>query len=683
MEVTDVSTKSLLKKSSSFDINKVKKVTFCNTVKVFVDDLNNVQNTEDNENLEVRYIEINIVDKSKEVTANDTFDDCKVTDFLVHKVIYDNYVLPDDEELGVLNETKDDNAVLFESVIEDEELEFVVHKVTDHEDDLIEKDSDFNVDPGEENENLSPSESEGNELSTKISKLSIENILEHDKIIALIDQTSLGFSTLNNPPNILPNSENISKKKISKNNDHSLGTVPKGITDNLILSPPLQELSLEKIVKAHSDNILYELDISPLNSIQESDSESDASSEGTMIMMTSEECQKNEQHIQESLLQYQSLKEKISKMENSKLLDNDIESSMSVDKCKSNESVNDEELSIKEVKCDSVSASDILESSNAFFDKTNTSVNFISSETCYSNSKCDELKVTKRIYSSSLPDTDLINANYNNLYSRHLHALKRASSENSTGFLKKTPTNVEIPSDVREWKILISSLEKNSVNIDTEDNQNILHREEIKSKEECRYVSISDCSGDSESTTSIPKSDELENFVHESTERVERIRKRYHVSKKQHFRLDVPRHAPVRGIRPRFGSTAEILQLMQKQNNPPFISLGGTKNHMSWPCEETSSNLEENVMGKHSNHFYVSHSLTSEYSSQSSIDSYSEESLNTSCDHYSISSCPSVIVHERGTPEGASPPRPRIEINVDSSSSNYDSDSFVYYSLKV
>ncbi|GFR14716.1 uncharacterized protein TNCT_134371 [Trichonephila clavata] len=680
MENTDVSTKSLLKKSSSFDINKkAKKVTFCNTVKVFVDDPNNVKSTEGSENLDIKYIEISIVDKSKEVIPNDTFDDCKVTDFLVHKVIYDNYVLPDDEELGVSNETTDNGSIIFESGIEDDELEFVVHKVTDHEDELINKDSDFNVDTGEENEKLSSFEYEDIELSTKkISKLSVENILEHDKIIALIDQTSLGLSTLSNSPNILPNSETISKKKFSKNNDQTLS---KGILDDLTLSPPLQELSLEKIVKAHSDNILYELDISPLNSIQESDSESDASSEGTMIMMTSEECQKNEQHIRESLLQYQSLKEKTSKSENSKTLDN-IESSMSADKCYSNEDVSGE-LPQTTVQCDSISGSDILESVDSVFDK-NSSINFISSEIYSSSSIPDELKVTKRTYSSSLPDADLINANYNNLYSRHLFALKRASSENSASFLRKAPKNVEIPSDVREWKILISSLEKNSVSSDTEDCQNNLAEEEelIKPKKECCYVSISDCSGDSGVSTSIPKSDELENFVYESTERVERIRKRYHISR-THVRLDVPRHAPVRGIRPRFGSTAEILQLMQKRNNPPFITFSGTKNHMSWPCEETSSNHEQSVTDKHSNHFYISHSLNSGYSSQSSIDSYSEESLNTSCDHCSISSCPSVMVHERGTPEGASPSKPRIEINIDSSSQNYDSDSFVYYSLKV
>ncbi|GFV38077.1 uncharacterized protein TNCV_1410541 [Trichonephila clavipes] len=679
MENTDVSTKSLLKKSSSFDINKeAKKVTFSNTVKVFVDDPNNVKGVEGCENLDIKYIEISIVDKSKEIIPNDTFDDCKVTDFLVHKVIYDNYVLPDDEELGVSNETTDDGSIIFQSGIEEDELEFVVHKVTDHEDDLINKDSDFNVNTGEENEKLSSFESEDNELSTKkISKLSVENILEHDKIIALIDQTSLGLSTLNSSPNILPNSETVSRKKISKINDQTLS---KGIPDDLTLSPPLQELSLEKIVKAHSDNILYELDISPLNSIQESDSESDASSEGTMIMMTSEECQKNEQHIRESLLQYQSLKDKTSKSEHSKALDDNIESSLSADKCYSNKDVSDELLQTT-VQCDSISGSDRLESVDSVFDK-NSSINFISSEICSSSSTPDELKVTKRTYSSSLPDADLINANYNNLYSRHLFAMKRASSENSTSFLRKPPKNVEIPSDVREWKILISSLEKNSINSDTEDCQNNLAEEEeiIKPNKECCYVSISDCSGDSGVSTSIPKSDELENFVYESTERVERIRKRYHISR-THVRLDVPRHAPVRGIRPRFGSTAEILQLMQKRNNPPFITFSGTKNHMSWPCEETSSNHEQSVMDKHSNHFYISHSLNGGYSSQSSIDSYSEESLNTSCDHCSISSCPSVMVHERGIPEGASPSKPKIEINIDSSSQN--SDSFVYYSLKV
>ncbi|KAF8778604.1 hypothetical protein HNY73_015308 [Argiope bruennichi] len=665
---TDCCTKSLLKKSNSFDISKAKKVTFSNTVKVFVDDPSKLINTDKNENLDVNYIEISIVDKSKELLPTESFDDCKVTDFLVHKVIYDNYVLPDDDELCLSNEINDENPILFESGPEDDELEFVVHKVTDHEDDLIKKDADFSIDSTEENENISVSDSEDNKLDAKFSKLSVENILEHDKIIALIDQTSLGLSALSSPSLTLSGPEVISDKIFIKNSDKSVAVIPKVMDNTLVLSPPLQELSLDKIVKAHSENVLCDIDISPLNSIQETDSDSDVSSEGTMIMMTSEECQKNEQHIRESFLKFQSLKERTNKTEQPETASDNLDCSASVEEINSNAIQDDTKLLDESVESDAVLISDNVESSSAHFTENFTSTNFDFSEKCSSDSDPNELPISKRTYSSSLPDTDLIYANYHSLHSKHAYALKRASSENGTSFIRKPAMSVEIPSDVREWKILLSSVEKITGDYQTTGN--------MKENENSSFLSIPDQSDLHEAASQIPKSDELENFVHESTERVERIRKRYYVNGKSHIRFGVPKH--VRGIRPRFGSTAEILQLMQKRNNPPFVAFNGAKNHMSWPCEESNSSHEPVVLNRHSNNFYVSQS-----SSQSSIDSYSEEPLNTSCDHYSISSCPSIIVHERGSPEGASPPRPRTEINVHSSSQNYDSDSFVYYSLKI
>ncbi|GIY16145.1 uncharacterized protein CEXT_258391 [Caerostris extrusa] len=554
----------------------------------------------------------------------------------IHKVIYDNYILPDDDELGVSNEVTDDSSILFGSAVEEEDLEFVVHKVTDHEDELIKKDSDFNVDTGEEIKNISESDLENSELDTKFSKLSIENIIEHDKIIALIDQTSLGLSILSRPSITKSSSEGIIHKNNAKSNKSSLDNVDKNITENLVLSPPLQELSLEKIVKAHSENVLCELDISPLNSIIETDSESDASSEGTMIMMTSEECQKNEEHIRESLLQYQSLKEKANKTEESESLHTDLESFISVEDYNLDKNQGNTELT----------ESEVLKHVQEFVDESNENVSFTNS--IISETSSNELNISKRA----------------------------ATSSENDGFIRKPLTVVEIPRDVREWKILPGPSEKCSVDVTAGDNQVVQNIGEIEQKHSIVHVSEN-------SDSSISKSDELENFVHESTERVERIRKRYYLSGKSLTRFGIPKHSPVRGIRPRFGSTAEILQLMQKQNNPPFITFSGTKNHMSWPCEESNSNHERNVMDDHSNHFYISQSLTSEHSSQSSIDSYSEEPLNTSCDHCSISSCPSIMVHERGTPEGASPPRPRIEINIDSPNQSYDSDSFVYYSLKI
>lgn len=76
------------------------------------------------------------------------------------------------------------------------------------------------------------------------------------------------------------------------------------------------------------------------------------------------------------------------------------------------------------------------------------------------------------------------------------------------------------------------------------------------------------------------ESDELALFVQQDASRIERLRKRYSSgSDDEHDDYGFNRRPSVRGIKPRFGSTTEILQQMQSQITPPLP----TGSHISWP----------------------------------------------------------------------------------------------------
>ncbi|KAF6198232.1 hypothetical protein GE061_007979 [Apolygus lucorum] len=78
------------------------------------------------------------------------------------------------------------------------------------------------------------------------------------------------------------------------------------------------------------------------------------------------------------------------------------------------------------------------------------------------------------------------------------------------------------------------------------------------------------------------ESDELALFVQQDASRIERLRKRYSSAGGSDDEQDdygFNRRPSVRGIKPRFGSTTEILQQMQSQIAPPLPS----GSHVSWP----------------------------------------------------------------------------------------------------
>lgn len=85
----------------------------------------------------------------------------------------------------------------------------------------------------------------------------------------------------------------------------------------------------------------------------------------------------------------------------------------------------------------------------------------------------------------------------------------------------------------------------------------------------------------------IDHQDELAMFVQQDASRIERIKKRYsntpsNVSDDdEHDDYGFSRRPSVRGIKPRFGSTTEILQQMQAQLQQPAPTKAGS--HMTWP----------------------------------------------------------------------------------------------------
>ncbi|PSN52759.1 hypothetical protein C0J52_07497 [Blattella germanica] len=83
--------------------------------------------------------------------------------------------------------------------------------------------------------------------------------------------------------------------------------------------------------------------------------------------------------------------------------------------------------------------------------------------------------------------------------------------------------------------------------------------------------------------------DELALFVEQDAGRIERIKQRYNDTNNnnnnndkddEHDDYGFNRRPSVRGIKPRFGSTTEILQQMQSQLQPPALL---ARSHVSWP----------------------------------------------------------------------------------------------------
>ncbi|XP_064088107.1 uncharacterized protein LOC135202557 isoform X3 [Macrobrachium nipponense] len=79
--------------------------------------------------------------------------------------------------------------------------------------------------------------------------------------------------------------------------------------------------------------------------------------------------------------------------------------------------------------------------------------------------------------------------------------------------------------------------------------------------------------------------DELAEFVRQDAGRMERLRRRYDASDQEEYGFN--RRPSVRGIKPRFGSTTDLLNQMATQLAPPAMAQPGMAgSHMTWPYRD-------------------------------------------------------------------------------------------------
>ncbi|KAK7071927.1 hypothetical protein SK128_027534, partial [Halocaridina rubra] len=79
--------------------------------------------------------------------------------------------------------------------------------------------------------------------------------------------------------------------------------------------------------------------------------------------------------------------------------------------------------------------------------------------------------------------------------------------------------------------------------------------------------------------------DELAEFVRQDAGRMERLRRRYDANEQEEYGFN--RRPSVRGIKPRYGSTTDLLKQMATQLAPPTMAQPGMAgSHMTWPYRE-------------------------------------------------------------------------------------------------
>ncbi|XP_076365282.1 uncharacterized protein LOC143254273 [Tachypleus tridentatus] len=146
-----------------------------------------------------------------------------------------------------------------------------------------------------------------------------------------------------------------------------------------------------------------------------------------------------------------------------------------------------------------------------------------------------------------------------------------------------------IPSDLRDWKIDNQPPKSgSSTPYGNGNSQPFTYGGVTDDIRSLHAPSLRLSHGDQRGVLTSSTSDELERFVKEDLMRIERIRKRYSLSEDDAgLTFGFSRRPSVRGIRPRFGSTTEIMKQMQLQLRPP--TLINTRNHVTWPHENVTN----------------------------------------------------------------------------------------------
>lgn len=460
--------------------------------------------------------------------------------------------------------------------------------------------------------------------------------------------------------------------------------VCKGGSGGKTLSPPLKELTVDvnSISNGTAVDSEWQVELSPLNSIPDSETDSSHSSQDTIIMMTSEESRRNDEHIRLSTLAHQRLGSK-----NGSDTASIGGSSQDSDETLKYEDQNDVECRPTWTKAiDWENKVEMDQGPHQSFEgglssqRSNSAIRQLMERNAarrsrlrYSGTKKrspDEVPVEKqrqwRSHESLLDtikqltidgddnpeertdwrrQTDFRGVsvdgetpkywnNCNGFYSsahvenRLPNGTAARSSDGSVTVREQSGANlslqdirdlggssaqprsqsianVNVPGDVRQWKIesqvwndhhggghiqngtQFSSLPhalNGSVHRHPSSNDTLVKRQNLP------HTQSLDRNLDHDH--SVPEDDndlgvdELAQFVQQDQDRIERIRKRYSYTDGSDYEPinAFARRPSVRGIKPRFGSTTEILKQMQNQLQPnPLINPPNGRNTMSWP----------------------------------------------------------------------------------------------------
>lgn len=518
------------------------------------------------------------------------------------------------------------------------------------------------------------------------------------------------------------------------------------------LSPPLKQLSVQVVNEPPPPGDDWQIELSPLNSgsTQETESDSSLSSQDTIIMMTSDESKRNEEHIKESMRIYEGIKKTDSSSLSSSGSDETKSSTMDSETPSSDSHTtsssggttegwtsNDirrviernamrrsmqrytetrKKVQTEPTKQTSTSLTERIKQLTCVDNDTDSGVD---SERSSSDSSSSSSSLLGNTYqASNQPDVSSQCANRirrieglapgsGTLTSLQRHSLAYHGYISPLGGISSPPcfSKLTIHRSASEMNVP-SSYNPPRQQLPWERHHN---GPENPHQGVARCLSANDESHFDKSicdTSTISKLgiesnrfnsklteggvDELELFVKQDSDRIDRIRQRYSYSSGVDSGLEVSpdlliRKPSVRGIKTKFGSTTEILQQMQTQIQPPiYASPKNVGSHMTWP-------YNTNALSR-SNTQISSHHPQMPSSQSSGV-------LQSVCEHPTgyrsqrgLEILEVVVVNkdERGAPEGASsspkvfsdPLWPTLQKPAEERNVQAD-DGVIFYSMNV
>ncbi|CAM1306621.1 Uncharacterised protein g4417 [Pycnogonum litorale] len=493
--------------------------------------------------------------------------------------------------------------------------------------------------------------------------------------------------------------------------------------DEKYLSPPLKQLSVHVAASQPpppGDD--WQVELSPLNSgsIPETESDSSVSSQDTIILMTSEESKRNAEHIKESLKIYETLKKTDSSSLSSSGSDETKSSGIESETQSSSDTTNSSQGSIStgwtsedirrviernamrrsmqryaETRRKQQNQRRTDEKSSSLSDRikllTCTDDDGGDSGVDLEKNASDYAPMLSNKLSGSMDLTMHHRQQNDNLTSRQRHSLAShgyISPLSGTLYHRTVPPKLmnractTLPVTGRVQTALINR--SNSDTYVSRDNfSGVGYRsDDLESSrrgrcdsscvdlgiEPNRFVKLADGGVD-----------ELELFVKQDSDRIDRIKQRYsycegEVNESITTDPNFNRRPSVRGIKPRFGSTNEILQQMQHQIQPPvYASPKNVGSHVTWPYRD------QTCQGVRTLPLVVEEST--------SIGGGGDV-LRSKRGRENIKSFNRTFADERGTPEGASSsPKvssdPLYPSTQNSEKAERNDDGIIYYAMNV